>query len=249
MDDVAIVLLAKPVAGITPIRIAGPDDAALEQPGAPVRLLGYGDTLDRKRARSLQGGDLSVIDATRCAKSYPKAIHPTDLCALDLSGDGKLTQPCPGDSGGPLIAQTPNGPVQLGVTSWASEVKNKTCGQAKLPGVWMRVSSYYGFLTNPDPVFVPHTHGKVKLRGKRKLTCVAPAFKGSPATLTYAWGIPRFSGQLIREMPRPLKRIKGATFPRFTRGTAKSRGRRLACAVTARNASGSFTVYSRSVAG
>jgi secreted trypsin-like serine protease len=245
VDDVAIIVLSKPVEGIAPIAIAGPADAALEAPGAPVRLLGYGQIGRFQRAPALQGGSLSVISAARCRRSYPKAIHPTDLCALDLDGNPTLTQPCPGDSGGPLIAQGPNGPVQVGVTSWASEVKDKRCGEARLPGVWMRVSSYHAFLTDPNPVFMPHTRAKVKLRGKRRLTCVAPAFKGSPARLSYAWGVPRFPGQLTQAMPHPLKRIEGATAKTITRG----RGGKLACAVTARNASGSWTVYSRTIAG
>jgi secreted trypsin-like serine protease len=249
VDDVAIVVLAAPVTDIAPVAIAGPAEAALEQPGAPVRLLGYGTTRGQTLARALQGGNLAVIDEARCSKSYPGAIHPTEVCALDTFGDGALTQPCPGDSGGPLIAQGPNGPVQIGVTSWASEVKDKDCGEAALPGVWMRVSSYHAFLTDPNPVLLPHTRAKVKLRGKRKLSCVAPAFKGSPATLSYAWGVPRYRGQLIQEMPQPLKRIKGATSARFTRGTSTTRGRKLACAVTARNASGRWTVYSRTVTG
>jgi secreted trypsin-like serine protease len=245
VDDVAIIVLTKPVAGIAPVAIAGPADAALEAPGAPVRQLGYGETGLLRRPRALQGGNYAVIDAARCGQSYPKAIHPTDLCAQDLDGNDRLTMPCPGDSGGPLIAQGPAGPVQVGVTSWAAEVKNKRCGKSRLPGVWMRVSSYYSFLTNPNPVFLPHTRAKVKLRGKRRLTCVAPAFKGSPARLSYAWGVPRFPGQLVQEMPHPLRRIKGATAKTFSRG----RGGKLACAVTARNASGSWTVYSRTVAG
>jgi secreted trypsin-like serine protease len=245
VDDVAIIVLARPVEGIAPVAIAGPNDAALEAPGAPVRVLGYGNIGGFSRPRALQGGDLAVIDATQCRKAYPRAIHATDLCAQDVDGDNRLTMVCPGDSGGPLIAQGPNGPVQLGVTSWAAEVKNKRCGESRLPGVWMRLSSYYDFLTNPNPVFLPHTRAKVRLRGKHRLTCVAPAFKGSPARLSYAWGVPRFPGQLVQDMPHPLRRIKGANSKHFTRG----RGGKLACAVTARNASGSWTVYSRTVAG
>jgi secreted trypsin-like serine protease len=245
VDDVAIIVLTKPVEGIAPITIAGPADAALEAPGTSVRVLGYGEIGNLVRPPALQSGTLAVLSATRCREAYPGAIHATDLCALDVADDDKITQPCPGDSGGPLIAQGPAGPVQVGVTSWASEVKNKTCGDARLPGVWMRVSSYHAFLTDPEPVFVPHTRAKVKLRGRHRLTCVAPAFKGSPARLSYAWGVPRMRGQLTQAMPRPLKRIKGATTRHFTRG----RGGRLACAVTARNASGSWTVYSHTVPG
>jgi secreted trypsin-like serine protease len=213
VNDVALIVLAQPVAGIAPIAIAGPADAALEQPGGAVRLLGYGITKPHSFATPpLQGGDLTVIGAADCKQAYPHAIVASEVCAQDLA-PGAITQPCPGDSGGPLIAQGPNGPVQIGVTSWASEVKNKNCGVARLPGVWMRVSSFYGFLT-------------------------APAFGGSPATLRFHWLI-----------ARPLRLIKGATSPRFTRGGARTRGRRIACKVTARNAGGSWTVYSRSVAG
>jgi secreted trypsin-like serine protease len=245
VDDVAIIVLTKPVEGIAPIAIAGPGDAALELPGASVRILGYGETGNLVRPPALQAGTLAVISATRCRKAYPGAINATDLCALDVTDDNRITQPCPGDSGGPLIAQGPAGPVQVGVTSWATEVKNHTCGDARLPGVWMRVSSYHSFLTDQDPVFVPHTRAKVKLRGKHRLTCVAPTLKGSPARLSYAWGVPRVRGQLAQAMPHPLKRIKGATSKHFTRG----RGGKVVCAVTARNASGSWTVYSRTVGG
>jgi hypothetical protein len=224
VNDVALVVLRKPVTGVTPIRIAGPGDAALEQ-GA-VRLLGYGITKPHSFATPpLQGGDLTVISARDCRKAYPGAIVPSEICAQDLA-PGKLTQPCPGDSGGPLIS---NG-VQIGVTSWASEVKDFDCGEARLPGVWMRVSSFYSFLTAPDPVLMPHTRGKVKIRGTRRLTCVAPRFGGSPARLRYHW---------LVAYPRRL--IKGATGRHYTRhGRAK-----VVCKVTARNAGGSFTVYSR----
>jgi hypothetical protein len=226
VNDVALIVLAKPVKGVTPIRIAGPGDRALEQPGDPVRLLGYGITKPRSfDTPPLQGGDLSVISAGDCRKAYPGAIVASEICAQDLA-PGELTQPCPGDSGGPLISQG----VQIGVTSWASEVKDKDCGEARLPGVWMRVSSFYRFLTAPDPVLMPHTRGKVRIRGKHRLTCVAPRFGGSPAQLRYHWGA-----------PHPRRLIKGATSRHFTRHG----GAKVFCKVTARNAGGSFTVYSR----
>ncbi len=254
VDDVAMLFLDKPVAGIAPVAIAGPGDAALEQPGTAVRLLGYGDTHPVTRTmppsrEPLQGGDLSLISTPTCLKSYPNAVVATEICGQDLSGDGALTQPCPGDSGGPLLAQGPNGPVQIGVTSWGAEVKDKNCGVAHLPAVWMRVSSFHDFLTDPHPTLAPHTHGKVKLRGTRRLTCVAPSFAGSAAKLSYRWGIPRFPGQLIQAMPHPLRAIEGATTRHFTRGGSRTRGKKLACAVTAKNAGGDWTVFSQSVAG
>jgi hypothetical protein len=220
-----------------------------------VRLLGYGSVAVQgdepfHEPPALQGGELTLISRARCLRSYPKAVEPTDVCAQDL-GNGPLTQPCPGDSGGPLIADTPTGPVQIGVTSWGAEVKDKACGKARLPAVWMSVSAHHAFLTAPNPVLSPHTKvRRVPLRRKgHRLTCVAPTFDGSPSRVRYRWGFPRFPGQLVQEMPDPLKPIKGATSKTFTTGHARTRGRRIACEVRAANAGGHWTVFSPSVAG
>jgi hypothetical protein len=253
VNDIALVLLAKPVTDIVPLAVAGPGDAALEQPGTPVRLLGYGDTTPfvpgTAITRSpLQGGNLSLISTPDCLKAYPRAVVAGDICGQDLSHDGALTEPCAGDSGGPLIAQGPNGPVQIGVTSWGSEVMDKKCGQAPLPAVWMRVSAFHAFITDPDPVIRPYTRQKVRITGTRRLTCSTPVFKGSPGKITYAWGVPRFAHQLIQDQSHPLRVYKGATSAHFTR-SARTRGKKLACAVTSTNASGKWIVYSQTVAG
>jgi secreted trypsin-like serine protease len=255
VNDVALIVLARPVVGITPVAIAGPADAALEQPGHAVRLLGYG-VLAATAGNpfplppALQVGSMQLISRAQCLQAYPHAVEATDLCAHD-PGSGPVTEPCPGDSGGPLLADTPNGPVQIGVTSWGAEVKDKKCGATRLPSVWMRVSAYHDFLTNPNPVLAPHTaarKGAVKRAG-HKLTCVAPAFGGSPARVSYRWGVARFKGQLIPEIPHPLTLIKGATKRTFTTGGKATRGKKIACQIHAVNAGGEWTVYSPSVAG
>jgi secreted trypsin-like serine protease len=256
VNDVALIVLARPVAGITPVAIAGPADAALEQPGRAARLLGYGVLAARADdpfplAPALQAGDLSLISRTDCLRAYPHAVQPTDLCAQDL-GPGALTQPCPGDSGGPLLADTPTGPVQIGVTSWGAEVKDKQCGAARLPAVWMRVSAYHDFLTDPNPVLAPHTSLRkagVKRGGYGALTCIAPKFGGSPARIGYRWGVANFKGQLVPEMPNPITPIKGATKRTFKPGGKATHGKKIACQVRAANAGGEWTVYSPSVAG
>ena len=256
VNDVALIVLARPAVGITPVAIAGPGDAALEQPGRQARLLGYGVLAARAGnpfplPPALQAGSLELIGRAQCLRAYPRAVQPTDLCAQDL-GPGALTQPCAGDSGGPLLADTPNGPVQIGVTSWGAEVKDKACGAARLPAVWMRVSAFHAFLTNPNPVLAPHTSvraARVKRGGYGGLTCIAPTFGGSPATVSYRWGVARFKGQLVPEMPHPITPIKGATKRTFRPGGAATRGKKIACEVRARNAGGHWTVFSPSVAG
>jgi hypothetical protein len=141
--------------------------------------------------------------------------------------------------------------VQIGVTSWGAEVKDKACNEARLPAVWMRVSAFHDFITAPDPVIAPHTSlRKASLKGYgRRLTCVAPKFGGSPSRVRYRWGIPRFRGQLIPEMPDPLKLIKGATSRSFTTGRPGTRGKKVACEVRATNAGGHWHLYSPSVTG
>src|SRR3954454_11990779 len=96
VNDVALIVLAKPVKGVAPVAIAGPGDAALERPGGAVRVLGYGTTRPRSfDTPPLQGGDLTVISAGDCRHAYPRAVVPSDICALDRA-PGKITQPCPG---------------------------------------------------------------------------------------------------------------------------------------------------------
>ena len=251
VNDVGIIVLERPVPGVTPVPIAGSRDEALERPGRPVRLLGFGDAPGPfpPFGNPPRSGNLTLISNPTCDRSYPNAVNGNDICAQDLDGDTTLTQPCAGDSGGPLIADGPRGPVVVGVTSWGSEVMGNGCGEAALPAVWMRVSRFRDFITDPHPTLAPWTDGKVTLSGTGKLRCDAPAFEGSPAKLTYKWGIPRFPDPLIQAMPDPLEAIPGATKKHFRTGGPSSAGKRLVCAVTATNASGSWTVYSLSADG
>jgi secreted trypsin-like serine protease len=250
-DDVAIVVLARPVTGLVPVPVATPADAAaLEQAGAPVTMLGYGEVTPTPNSGpvTLRSGQLSLITSATCQAAYPRAVHPdAEICAQDLAG-GPLMQPCAGDSGGPLIARGPQGPVQIGVTSWGSEVKANACGAAHLPAVWMRVSHYASFITDPHPTFEPHTRARPKVRGAHALTCTAPRFAGSPAKLRYRWGIPNYSFPLRADLSNPIRLLKHARSRRFTR-THATHGKKIACEVTASNAGGSWTVFSRSVRG
>jgi secreted trypsin-like serine protease len=250
VNDVALLILDKPIEGIAPVPIASPATAAaLEQPGTAVRLLGYGDTGPSTGglvdSPPLEGGELKLIDKASCLTDYPKAVTDNEICGRD--DDKPLTQPCAGDSGGPLLAQTPDGPVQIGVTSWGAEVKEKACGQAHLPAVWMRISKYYDFITAADPVLLPYTRGKVTVTGRDTLTCHAPAFSGTDPEIAYRWGTTTRK-QPISDDPHPMTPIKGATKSTFKR-TRGLRGKRLTCRVAATNASGTFARYSRSLPG
>ena len=149
--------------------------------------------------------------------------------------------------------------MQIGITSWGPEVKNNDCGQARLPDVGMRVSSFTSFITDPHPVLAPRSLKLPRVTGTRTLTCHAPRYSGSAAKLTYQWGIAArgYAKSLTStlnsnpgaNLTTPLTTpLHGATAKTFVTGRAHSRGKRVACAVTASNASGSWTVYSRRAA-
>jgi hypothetical protein len=118
--DAALVRLASPAPG-SPIKIGGPGEEALWSPGQGLTASGWGAIrrngsafADRLRAVGLT----RLHDAT-CAGTYRgrKGFHPEDqLCASGIFRDT-----CVGDSGGPVVAPTAEGPPRLvGVTSWGT---------------------------------------------------------------------------------------------------------------------------------
>jgi secreted trypsin-like serine protease len=266
VDDVGVIILAKPVTDVTPVPIAtAADAAALEQPGLGVSLLGYGPSrapfklppnanFGPPSVAPLQIGQLSLISDAQCLVAYPKAIVAGDICSEDLANDPTPVVGCPGDSGGPLLAPGPNGPVEIGITSWGLEVKNFGCGKARLPDVDMRVSNFTTFITNPHPILAPRTTTLPTITGAHTLTCHAPAFTGSKATLSYQWavathGYARIPANVLDDNPVgpkigiPVKPLRGATGATFTVGTARTHGQQITCAATATNASGSWTAF------
>jgi secreted trypsin-like serine protease len=242
LDDVGLILLSRPVTGITPVKLAGAGDRAAERVGAQASIFGYGLTGPsfRSQPRSLQTGQMSVISPNACKRAYPHAIIPSEICGQDLSATKPpLVQACPGDSGGPFIRPTANGPVQIGVTSWGPEVKDAKCGRKHLPGVYMRVSSFRSFIDDPNPVIQPFPvdpeHDFTHVTGVpavgRTLTCNPPQFGGSAAALSYRW-VFNF---------KTISRRQTAT------ATKAMVGHSVGCEVIARNAGGVFKDFSPKV--
>jgi secreted trypsin-like serine protease len=232
--DVGIILLAQPVTDVTPVKLGTSAD---EKVGTSGSLFGYGIATASPRdfSTSLRTGDLTVIPASKCAKAYPKAIIASELCTQDLkSKHAPLVQACPGDSGGPTLVRTPDGPVEIGITSWGPEVKDAKCGVKPLPEVAMRVSSFLSFINDPNPVIEPFPTGDAPyptVTGTAKvgqtLTCNVPPLGGSPATVSYRW---LFHNKVI-------SRTKTAT------ATRDMVGHSVGCTAAARNASGHIEMF------
>jgi hypothetical protein len=200
----------------------------------------------------LHAGAVELVGRARCSRSYPKAIARSMVCSGDRNGRRPFTQACPGDSGGPLLVRGPDGPVQIGVTSWGPETMNAKCGARGLPSVAMRTSAYHAFLTQPDPTLAPFPAGPATVAGEPRpggtLTCAA-AFEGSPAQIRYRWVSTRFNGRLFDDNADGLiEPIAGATAPTLqVTPELVARAPKVACEVRASNRGGHFRVFTVNV--
>jgi secreted trypsin-like serine protease len=142
--DAAVVHLASPITGITPIQLVTPGVDALERPGTLATVTGWGNTIQQPAGPD--GGGVNFPDRMReakvpitsraeCQTAYTAAgapISATMLCAGRTNLDT-----CQGDSGGPLFFKAAGpGYIQAGITSWGFG-----CGATGFPGVYTRLSN------------------------------------------------------------------------------------------------------------
>jgi secreted trypsin-like serine protease len=258
LDDVGIILLARPVTGIAPVKLS--TGAADEKTGEAASLFGYGFTGPsfRSTPKALQTGAMTVISARTCAKAYPRAIIASEICGQDLKHHSPLIQACAGDSGGPVVVSTPAGPVQIGVTSWGPETMNGACGEKLLPDVYMRTAAFRAFIDQRKPVIEPFLKRRRDTSGGfgsaaskvvgtprvgRTVTCKAPKLGGDRYKLSYAWSVPRSAGFVdIRGATKQTFKITSSFYRR-----QPEHGHRVACTATARNAGGHLSMFSGTV--
>ncbi len=151
LHDVAVLNLAQPT-GVTPVPLATPQqDAALTAAGAQLQVAGYGATnpFGTHLSGFLKTTVEQVRTESRCLKAYTRDLFAPEsmICALGArrkkAGRFKIhTSACSGDSGGPLIASTPTGPVELGTVSFGGAL----CGLPSAPSVYSRVSASLDFI-------------------------------------------------------------------------------------------------------
>jgi trypsin len=134
--DVALLRLASPVNGVTPIRLAGSGDDRFEAAGTPLTVIGWGNTDSRPNhaefANELREVVVPVVSDAVCDKAYGGFITvETMLCAGEKGADS-----CGGDSGGPLFATSAGTRIQMGVVSFGIG-----CAKQHFPGVYAEVNS------------------------------------------------------------------------------------------------------------
>ena len=166
-NDIALLQLAEPLPNTT-ISLQLTGEKTLEAPDRPVTVVGWGRTrwLQQKKdqqgnsvwidgmtlqqvnpstfqASELRKATIPLVDVEKCAKMEQgikgAVIDARVLCAGAPEGNHDA---CQGDSGGPLMTQFDASHWrQIGVVS-----VGVACGEAKLPGIYTRVSAFGGWI-------------------------------------------------------------------------------------------------------
>lgn len=127
-NDIGVIILERPILSVTPEEI---DKAAYEtplEPGSELALCGYGRP-DWYIGTAALKRDAKVI------------VDRTDYFEFSTMADGP--QPCNGDSGAPLLVDTPNGRRLVGVVSRAMG-RSMMCDTG---AIVTRVSQYAAWIT------------------------------------------------------------------------------------------------------
>ena len=151
-NDIALLKLAKPVAGLSAAALISLP--ALKDPGTTATAIGWGDTAggaeDQDYPTTLQQVNLSLVSQSVCvdAHSY-MTITDNMLCGWN-SGKGV----CFGDSGGPLVVQNASQNNRWELIGISSFVGPKTgglkCAQPDYPSVFVNVYNYLDWIEPPS---------------------------------------------------------------------------------------------------
>lgn len=150
IHDTGVITLVAPVSA-RPIGLPDAVDAAtLGFPGQLMRVAGWGakNPFGFDLAKVLMQTQEQIRSDARCRRAYRRLYSAQAMiCALGrkLKKFGRPfihTTACSGDSGGPLLADTPNGVRVIGTVSFGGAF----CGLASAPTVYSRVSDSLGFI-------------------------------------------------------------------------------------------------------
>jgi hypothetical protein len=132
-NDLAWIVLASDSAQ-TPIKLAGPGESALWDPGSPTEVSGWGVDESGQASDVLRVATVPIVSDPLCADVYGAEFFPASMiCAGYTSG---VADACFGDSGGPLQAPSQGGEFRLiGGVSWG-------VGCSSLPGVYSRAVDF-----------------------------------------------------------------------------------------------------------
>jgi secreted trypsin-like serine protease len=199
-NDVALLRLAEPVVGITPIRLVQPEDAPAWGAGAggpTAYLAGWGDTdptgagsTGQKFPTALRQASVPIRSDAACSSTvgggYGTAFErATNFCAgvLQRSARQLGVDSCQGDSGGPLLVAVADGSMRLaGVPSWGEGCAQRNFGSySRLDALRAWIASVPGATDGAAP-----EGGPGDLRAVRG----AQATSSTYTTVTFTWSAP-----------------------------------------------------------
>lgn len=228
-NDLAIVRLSRAIDAefIEPV---GEGDWPFWQPGMTAIILGWGytDSFYPVRPDGLQKAEVPIISDEQCAERLGIDFDRTSmLCAGVLAqsinaSDG--VDSCYGDSGGPLLVNTPNGYKVAGLVSWGL-----ACGSDKYWGVYTRLAAFRDWVLSlpgvaPFEISPAYISGRPEVRSR--LRCRNAEWGGDPAgQYIYEWH--DVQEGLLQSGPTPSFKLRRSDI-----------GRNLKCSVRAINESG-----------
>lgn len=239
VNDVAVLVLAQPAEGVTPLRPASPEEAAaLTSPGAPVRVAGWGNTSTsgKQFPDVFRVGQLVVFPDASCGKGADFVLNGVTfsgfsgsdadprvmVCAAGTAGGGTVVDSCQGDSGGPLVGGDGAAARLVGIVSWG-----ESCA-SEFPGVYTRVASEYGFLSSTGAIAALATAPTqppaltVAPRDGQLVVGFTAAADGTEATAFAATAVDPATGQAANcvAQPRPSGTTAACAIVGLVNGTA-----------------------------
>lgn len=176
-DDLAVILLDAPVAGVPTLPVADPPPVEGEASLTVGRGATGTSTPSPSWSQPALGAAQTVVGA--CPAVYgPKLFFPAlQLCTQDTTA--KAAQACAGDSGSPVMVMRNGAWAVAAVVTWGGETHGRGCGGG-LPDVSERVDAHRALLTattTPAPWATRRT--RVRREGGF-LRCVSGPWKGKP---------------------------------------------------------------------
>jgi hypothetical protein len=235
VNDVAVIVLSKPVTDIAPLPLArfAPAD------GEPALTVGRGltdaggDTSQVANAASQQ-----VLSSAACSGIFgTRLLHPAlHLCTREDTAND--SQSCAGDSGSPVMVRRDGALLEAGVVTWGGETQGHGCGRGPAD-VAERVLPHLALLTGPAPAFAPYARQRVRVRrhGATR-TCVIGAWSPASARFSVRWY--RQDRPHTRRDPDTGARVYVPGRTHFLPGHGRTRNATapVSCQVTARTAGG-----------
>ena len=235
INDVAVIVLAKPVTDIAPLGLAQTAPAD----GEAATTVGRGVTGPLSdTTQSARVATQTVLASPACTALFGSTLlHPAlHLCTRE--DNANAAQACGGDSGSPVMVLRDGALQEAGVVTWGGETQGHDCGGGPAD-VSERTLPHLALITGPRPAFAPYPQQRVRVRRHGSVrTCVIGAWSPSTARFGVRWF--RQGPPQSHASPDDPKRIVYAPGTKHYVGHGRTlkTSRPVACEVTARTSGG-----------